>query len=308
MSKITVVGSLNMDLVVRTPKIPVMGETIIGSGFMTSPGGKGANQAVAAARLGGKVVMIGCVGNDIFGRDLIANMQVSNVETAYIRILDDVSTGVAVIVIKDGNNSIIVDSGANFLLSPQMIEEAEEIVKACELLIVQLEIPLETVDKAINLAKKHNKKVLLNPAPAQKLSDELLGKLDIITPNETECEIITGLEIKSIEDAKVAVKFLKNKGIPQVVITMGGKGVVYNSGEEIRHKAINPVVVVDTTAAGDSFSGALAVALSQGNSIDEAVDFGSIVGAMTVTKKGAQTSLPTIEEVNKFINKLGGTK
>lgn len=302
-NKITVVGSLNMDLVVTTPKVPVLGETVLGSGFMTAPGGKGANQAVAAARLGGDVTMIGCIGDDIFGRDLLSNLKISGVNTDAIEIKENISTGIAVIIIKDGNNSIIVDPGANYRLTPDMPDRYEAVIKGCDIVVVQLEIPVETVEKAVALAKKHGVKVLLNPAPARILSDELLSQIDILTPNETECEIITGIPVNTIDDAKKAVGFLNGKGVPQVIITLGGKGVVYNSSGAILHKPVPAVEVVDTTAAGDCFSGAVALALSNGKDMDAAVDFANMAGTLTVTKKGAQTSLPTLEEVTSYMNK-----
>lgn len=221
--------------------------------------------------------------------------------TGEIKVVDSVATGVAMIGLKDGDNFIIVDPGANSSLSQSFVEEKTETIKNSDILMVQLEIPLETVERAVHTAKKNGIKVLLNPAPTRKLSDALLSKVDILTPNETECEIITGLKVKSVEDAKKVLSFLMKKGNPQIVITMGGKGVVYNSGNEIVHKPVPEVKVIDTTAAGDSFSGAIAVALSQGKSIDEAVDFGNIVGTLTVTKNGAQTSLPTLSEVEASI-------
>lgn len=300
MSKITVIGSLNMDLVINTPRVPVMGETIIGSGFMTAPGGKGANQAVAAAKLGGNVTMVGCVGDDIFGRDLINNLKINKVNTETVQILGEVPTGVAVITVNEGNNCIIVDPGANGKLSPDSIEKYEALIKDSSIVVIQLEIPMETVKKAIDVAKKHQVKVLLNPAPAVKLDDALLSSVDIFTPNETECEIITGMPIKSVDDAMKAVTYLNGKGIANVVVTMGGKGVVYNNGSEVIHKPVPKVKVVDTTAAGDSFSGALAVAITNGRDIDGAIDFANIVGTLTVTKKGAQNSLPTLEEVINY--------
>jgi len=300
-SKITVIGSLNMDLVVNAPRVPVMGETILGSGFMTASGGKGANQAVAAARLGGEVSMIGCVGNDMYGKDLLHNLKENNVIIDHVTVKDSTSTGIAVIIIKEGDNCIIVNPAANSLLTPEMIEDSEKIIKNSSIIVVQLEIPLPTVVRAISLAKKHDIKVLLNPAPASKLSDEVLAMVDVLTPNETECEMITGIKISSIEDGKRAVEFLNRKGVPYVIITMGGNGVVYNSPEGILHKTVPAVKVVDTTAAGDSFSGAIAVALSEGKTIDEAVDFANIVGTLTVTKKGAQTSLPTVKDVENYI-------
>lgn len=301
MSEITVVGSLNMDLVIKTPRVPVIGETILGSGFITVPGGKGANQAVAAARLGGHVSMIGCVGDDAFGKELLQNLKVDDINTENIETIKEASTGIAVIVIKDGNNFIIVDPGANYKLTPEMIDDLEYIVKASDIVVVQLEIPIETVGFLIKSAKKHNVKVLLNPAPAIVLSDDLLSYVDILTPNETECSIITGQSIKTIDDAKKAISFLMDKGVEQIVITMGSSGVVYNDKNNIIHKSVPDVRVVDTTAAGDSFTGALAVALSEGKDINEAVDFANIVGTLTVMKKGAQTSLPTLKDVERFI-------
>ena len=306
MLKITVIGSLNMDLVVSTPKVPVMGETVLGSGFMTIAGGKGANQAVAAARLGGDVAMVGCVGDDLFGKDLIHNLSINGVDVAHVKILEDCSTGVAMIVVKDGNNFIIVDPGANAQLEPQQIESLEKLIAESHMVVIQLEIPQETVMKAILTARKYKVKVLLNPAPARELSDELLSMVDIFTPNETECEIITGMSIKRVEDAKAAILYLNQKGIPTVIVTMGGKGVVYNHGGEIIHKTVPEVKVVDTTAAGDSFTGAVAVALTQGKTLDEAIDFANIVGTLTVTKKGAQASLPSLQEVLSF-QKYQGT-
>lgn len=300
MHKITVIGSLNMDLVVNTPKVPSIGETLLGSGFMTVPGGKGANQAVAAARLGGQVSMIGCVGNDIFGKDLIKNLQDNRVDVKSVKIVDESSTGVAMIVVENGDNFIIVDPGANFRITPQMIDSIEMLIKSSYIIMLQLEIPYDIVDYAVNMAYQNNVKVLLNPAPARRLSDELLSKVDIFTPNELECEMITGIPIKSVEDAKTAVEYLRNKGIGNVIITMGKNGVVYNSGDSIIHKPVPKVKVMDTTAAGDSFSGAVAVALTESESIDEAVDFGNKVGTLTVMKKGAQISLPSRLDVDEF--------
>lgn len=301
MSKITVIGSLNMDLVVTTPRVPAMGETILGSGFMIAPGGKGANQAVAAARLGGDVTMIGCVGGDIFGRKLIENLELNGVNTKNVKTLQDHSTGVAMIVVKDGNNCIIVDPGANRKLKPKDIDNLEDLIKESFIVVIQLEIPLNTVERAVEIAKKHNVQVILNPAPAVKLNDELFSKIDFFTPNESECEIITGMPVKSIEDAKAAVAYLNGKGIKTVVVTLGGDGVVYNRNSEVIYKPVPDVEVVDTTAAGDSFSGALALSLAKGEDIDSAIDFANIVGTLTVTKKGAQTSLPDMEDVKKFM-------
>lgn len=305
MKKITVIGSLNMDLVICTPRMPEMGETIIGSGFMTVPGGKGANQAVAAARLGGNVSMIGCVGGDIFGSRLIENLKDNNVDTAHVAVVKECATGIAVILVKDGDNCIIIDQGANFRLMPETLERLEEIIKESFMVVVQLEIPIPTVYKAIEIARRHGVKVLLNPAPACQLDDDMLSQVDILVPNESECELITGISIKSVEGGKLAVKRLMDKGVTQVVVTLGSRGVLYNCGNDIVHKPALDVKAVDTTAAGDSFCGALAVALSEGRGIDEAISFANLVGALTVQKKGAQSSLPTREEVEMFRRKLG---
>ncbi len=301
--KITVVGSLNMDLVITTPKIPQIGETLLGSGFMTAPGGKGANQAVAAAKLGGEVTMLGSVGDDLFGRDLVDNLSRHGVDVSRIEVTGDNPTGIAVILIKDGNNCIIVDPGANSSLTAERVAFSRSVIEDSALILVQLEIPLESVQAAIYLAKRQGVKVILNPAPARVLDDQLLKMVDILTPNESECELITGIRPDSEESAREAVNYLKAKGIPQIIITLGSKGVVYNSGERIIHKPVPKVEAVDTTAAGDSFSGALAVALSEGKTIDEAVDFANSVGTLTVMKQGAQSSLPTLEEVLAFTSR-----
>jgi len=303
LKKIVVIGSLNMDLVVNTPRIPALGETVLGSGFFTAPGGKGANQAVAAARLGGSVSIVGCVGDDIFGKELKQNLLVNDVDIINVKVIENTPTGVAMITVKDGDNFIIVDPGANFCLTTDIIDELEDLIKDSFLVVIQLEIPFETVERAVESAHKHGVKVLLNPAPARALPDDLLEKIDIITPNEKECELITGLPVRNIDDAKAAVSFLMQKGIPQVVITMGSAGAVYNNGSKIMHKSAVKVKAVDTTAAGDSFSGAISVALTEGKSIDKAIDFANLVGALTVTKKGAQLSLPMRKNVDEMINK-----
>jgi ribokinase len=303
MAKIVVVGSINMDMVVTTQKLPSLGETLIGSGFSTQPGGKGANQAVAVAKLGGKVSMVGCVGEDAFGRELINNLNLNGVNTVSVEAINGQSTGIAMVVVLDGNNSIIVSPGANSLLTPTKIEMIEELIKDSCIVMIQLEIPLDTVEKTIDIAKKHGVKVLLNPAPARDLSDNMLAKVDIFTPNESECEAITGLPIRNIEDGKKAVNMLIEKGIPQVIVTMGCNGVVYNNGSDVVHAKVPDVNAVDTTAAGDSFSGAIAYAMSIGKSIDEAVKLANIVGMLTVLKKGAQDAIPTMTDVERYYEK-----
>lgn len=303
MGKVCVIGSLNMDMVINAPRIPRMGETLHGRGFMTAPGGKGANQAVAASRLGADVLMMGCVGDDIFGNSLLKNLKENGVNISNIEKVKCVPTGIAVIVLKDGDNFIILDSGANYSVTPQWINGVEPVIRESEILLLQLEIPLEAVREAIKVARRNGVRVLLNPAPAYSLDDELLSMVDILTPNESECAIIAGIDVNSIEDAKKGIEYFLQKGVSQAVVTLGSRGVVYNSGNSIVHKPVPSVKVVDTTAAGDSFSGALAVALTNGMSIDEAIDFANTVGTLTVMKSGAQTSLPTLSEVKEFIEK-----
>lgn len=302
MSKIIVVGSLNMDLVISAPYIPKKGETLIGSDFITSPGGKGANQAVAAARLNGDVYMIGCVGNDIFGNDLLNNLVSNKVNIDNVKILDDItkSTGIAVILLVDGDNRIILDSGANFEITAEQVTKAIDNI-ACEgdVLLVQLEIPISCVKAALIKGRKTGMKTVLNPAPAPslKLSDDIYRLVDIIIPNESECEQLTGFKPIDEESVDKAVTFFREKGIKEVIITLGKDGVAYTDGNLIKRMNVPNVRVVDTTAAGDSFTGALAVCMSNQMSIDETVEFCNYAGTLTVMKKGAQNSIPYYNEV-----------
>ena len=302
MAKICVIGSLNMDLCVSTPRVPVMGETILGGGFFTCPGGKGANQAVAAAKLGAEVTMIGRVGGDAFGAQLTANLQANGVNTAHIRVVEETPTGIAVILLHNGDNCIIVDPGANAVLTPGDIAALEPVIAASDILVLQLEIPLAAVRKAMETARAHGVRVLLNPAPAQKLPADFLALADILTPNESECEILTGLPCGSPEEMATGAQALLNIGIPQVLVTLGGDGVLYNGKDGMVRKPAKSIKVVDTTAAGDSFTGALAVSLAGGADFDAAVDFALAVAGLTVARKGAQESLPALEEVLAFID------
>ena len=304
MAKICVIGSLNMDLCVGTPRVPVMGETILGGGFFTCPGGKGANQAAAAAKLGADVTMIGCVGGDAFGAQLVENLQASGVNTEHIRIIEKASTGIAVILLHDGDNCIIVDPGANAMLTPEDIAALEPVIAASDMLVLQLEIPLAAVRKAMEIARAHGVQVLLNPAPAQTLPADFLAMADILTPNESECERLTGLPCGTLEEAAAGAQALLDMGIPRVLVTLGGDGVLYSGKDGMIHKPAQSVKVVDTTGAGDSFTGALAVSLADGADFDAAVDFALAVAALTVSRKGAQESLPSLEEVRAFIAHL----
>ena len=297
--KICVVGSLNMDLCVQTPRVPVLGETILGGGFFTSPGGKGANQAVAAAKLGAEVTMVGRVGGDAFGAQLTENLRLHGVATGHIRTCA-APTGVAVILLSGHDNCIVVDPGANALLTPSDIEDAEAAIAQSDVLLLQLEIPAQTARRAMELARGHGVKTLLNPAPASQLPPDFLALADVLTPNESECEILTGLA-----DERLAVKALLRLGVPRVVATLGSEGVLCSEGKAPVHKPAWPVRAADTTAAGDSFTGALAVSLAKGLDFDASVDFALAAAALAVTRMGAQASLPSLEEVTEFMGSRG---
>lgn len=301
MSKYVVIGSLNMDLVIESPSFPRVGETLLGKGFMTNPGGKGANQAVAMARLGVEVTMAGCVGQDSFGRELLTNLAHHHINIESILKTTEQPTGVAVIVVSHSNNFIIVNPGANFELKPEHLESISGLIVEADWCVLQMEIPLPAIEQAIHLAHQNNTKILFNPAPAKVIAGALYPLIHTFTPNETECQILSGLTIDNIESAKKAVDFFEHKGVNQVVITLGEKGVVYNQGEKRFHKPAYRVNAVDTTAAGDTFSGALAVGLSEKNNIHQAVDFALAASAISVTRRGAQASMPGREEVMRFL-------
>ncbi|MEH7177852.1 ribokinase [Neobacillus vireti] len=291
--KITVIGSINMDLVTSTNQIPEVGETVLGHSFHSIPGGKGANQAVAAARLGADVKMVGAVGDDSFGKTLADHLSNQGINTENIMKVKDSSTGIASITVSEGDNSIIVVSGANNHVTPEVIEKNEDKIINSHILLLQLEIPLESVIRAVELAKKHRIITILNPAPIQKLPKGLLEMVDYLTPNEHEQALL----FTSIEGTEQEVEKLKEK----CIVTKGSKGVMINkNGEEIEIPSIQ-VEAVDTTGAGDSFNGALAVALSEGAEIEEACRFANVVGAISVTKLGAQSGMPTKKEVEEFL-------
>ena len=303
---ILVIGSLNMDVIFDTPRMPAEGETILGGRFATAPGGKGANQAVAAARLAHphtRVRMAGCLGDDAFGGHLRQELVDAGADCTFVRTLPGVASGVALILLENGLNRIIVASGANAALSTEQIDTLEPMMRAGDILLIQLEIPLPAVQHAVALARSKGMRVLLNPAPAPTipLPDDLLAQIDILTPNESECAALTGLPCTTPEFAAIAARALRARGVPQVVVTLGGQGVLYNRGDVLLHRAVPKVSVIDTTAAGDAFSGALAVALAEGMDIDAAVDFANATGTCTVMKAGAQPSLPFRTEVDAWL-------
>ncbi|MCI9061969.1 MULTISPECIES: ribokinase [Romboutsia] len=300
MKNICVIGSLNMDLVVNVDAMPKPGQTIIGSNFKEVPGGKGANQAVAMARLNGNVSMIGKVGEDGFGQTLINSLKNDKVDTTYIQTTKG-STGVALITVdKNAQNSIVVSPGANFEVKEEDIDNNIKAIENSDIVVLQLETPLNTIKYALNKAKELNKYTILNPAPAVKLDDEIIKNVDLLTPNETELEIISGVSIETEEDIQKAAQIMIEKGVKELIVTLGSKGSLYINKEKSMFKKAYKVEAVDTTAAGDSYTGALAVALSQDKGIEDAMDFASKVGALSVLKEGAQSSLPTLEDVINF--------
>nr|WP_315116682.1 ribokinase [uncultured Clostridium sp.] len=297
--EILVIGSINIDYVSTVEELPRKGETLHANSFEDSAGGKGANQAVAARRLGAEVSMIGAVGNDVIGKKLKESLEKEGIDVSCINAVD-VPTGNALITVdKNGDNTIVVYSGANFQLDNKWIDDSEKLIKRSDIVVLQLEIPMETVMYSAKLGKKHNKIVILNPAPAKELPEEIYNYIDYITPNETELYKLTGVE----DDIEGASRKLLDRGARNVVVTLGEKGC-YCLGE-VGEYGIDSfkVEAIDTTAAGDSFNGALAVALCENKKIEDALKFANAVGALTTTKKGAQTSLPYMKEVDKFISK-----
>jgi ribokinase len=291
-----------MDLVARAPRIPRPGETIIGGDFCTVPGGKSANQAVAAARLGARVSMVGRVGRDAFGQPLLDNLFAAGVDHTFVARDPDAATGVALIVVDDaGENSIVVAPGANMRLSPADVDDAESAIAAADALLLQLESPLETVTRAAEVAHAHGVTVILNPAPARPLPDELLALVDVLIPNETETAMLTSLPVGDLAEAGTAAAALRGLGVGTVILTLGERGALLAWEEGTRHFAAFAVTPVDTTAAGDAFVGGFAVALAEGRTLAEAVQWGNAAGALSTTKPGAQPSLPTRQELERLV-------
>lgn len=302
MPDIAVVGSLNMDLIIRVPHLPAAGETVIGREFTTAAGGKGANQAVAAARLGASVAMIGRVGDDDFGRALKANLNVAGVDTTYVLLDGHSATGVALIAVEEGGqNTIIVAAGANANASRTDVDAARRVIASSQVLMAQLEVPLDTVIYAMDMARSAHILTLLNPAPGQELSPDVLARVDMIVPNETEAGILTGIPVKDWESAERAALELNRRGVPIVVITLGERGALASDRGSIHRVPAFPVHAVDATAAGDAFVGALAVAWARGREMPLAMRQASAAGALATLKLGAQPSLPTRAELEEFL-------
>ena len=300
--RITVVGSVNMDLVFRTPRMPAIGETLHGHEFRQIPGGKGANQAVAAARQGADVSFIGAVGDDGFGEYSRHCLSNEGIELTQLSTAKGIATGVAGILVDDGgNNCIVLAAGANATLSPSQIEAAEQMIVSAQFLICQLETPLATVTRAIQIAHDHGVKVLLNPAPAQTLTDDLLQLVDYLIVNETEAAQLSGITATDKDSAQNASEKLLHRGVGAVLLTMGEHGALITQASGTHFIPAIDVEVVDTTAAGDTFVGALAVGLANGLSLLDASLEAQYAAALTVTKLGAQTSIPHRQEVLDFM-------
>lgn len=300
MSKILVIGSMNMDLVVETDRYPKKGETIIGGKFEQIPGGKGANQALAAAKLTKDVEFIGACGDDNFALKLLSSLKNGGAKVENIFKVKGISTGVAVITVdKKADNRIIVSPGANYELDEMKIEKIKNRIIEAEVLLLQLEIPIKTIKRIVQIASNNNTKIILDPAPAQKLSDYILSKIDYLLPNEGELDLL--LENIKIKNRSEKIDDLLDKGVKNIIVTEGEKGVnYYSKDKELQLDALK-VKAVDTTAAGDVFAGAFAANLVQEENIKASLEFAIEAAAYSVTKRGAQSSIPNKEELRKFL-------
>jgi ribokinase len=301
--RIVVIGSANTDMMVRVATLPIPGQTVVGMGFAVSQGGKGANQAVAAARLGATVTFVTRLGRDAFGQAAEAAYQREGLDLKYLVWDEEAASGVALILVDEGGENIIaVAPGANFCLSPGDVRAGEEAIRAADCVLLQLEIPIECVETAIALARKHGKRVVLNPAPVGQLAPALLQEVDILTPNETEFAALSGVTTRSLlRDQDAAGDFRLRHGIRNLVITMGSQGALIVGENHTNLVPAFKVQAVDTTGAGDAFNGGLAVALARGEDLERAVRFANAVGALSVAAAGAQSSLPTREQVERLL-------
>ncbi|MGL4952641.1 MAG: ribokinase [Culicoidibacterales bacterium] len=299
MAKITVVGSLNSDLSICTTQLPKMGETLMGSDFQMLPGGKGLNQATAAALLGSEVELVGSVGDDAFGQSLLSFLASKGVKTDGVQVNRDVPTGCAVIPIFDGDNSIILAAGANGTVSASDIAVQAQTIATSKALIMQLEIPMPAIMQALAIANQHHVPVVFNPAPMQSLSSELLAQIETIVVNEHECEQLTGIMVETDEQAQTAITWFQAQGIQTAIITLGSRGVYFNVEQHIQFLPAQKVHAIDTTGAGDTFIGAYTTAKTQGQSVQVAVAFAITASAITVTRRGAASAMPTRAELRE---------
>jgi len=302
--KILVIGPSNTDMIIKLERLPTPGETIIGGDFATAGGGKGANQAVQCARLGADVILLARIGKDPFGDRSVEQFRKEGIDTSFIIRDEEHHSGIALIFVdKKGENMIAVAPGSNSYLSGEDVRRAREAFKLSSTLLLQLEIPLEPVETAVNLAKEEGLTVILNPAPAQPLPLSVLQNIDILVPNETEAKILCGFPPDAEKSPKELGEMLLGKRVKKVIVTLGSKGALYMDGEEMFEVPAFKVESVDTTAAGDSFCGALAVAIAEGKGMREAIRFASACAAISTTRLGAQPSLPRREEVEEFLSK-----
>lgn len=300
MAQIIVIGSSNTDMVVKTSRFPEPGETIIGGDFFMFPGGKGANQAVAAARAGGEVVFICSVGDDVFGKNALSGYEEEGIDISKAKIVKGAASGVALITVNEvGENEIVVASGTNALLSPIYVSEVMEEMDNNAFILTQLEIPLETISFLARYSKLTDQPLIINPAPAQVLEDEVLEGLFLITPNETEAKILTGITIDDDASMEAAGKALLSKGVKNVIITLGSKGAFFMNEDLKFLEPSEKVIALDTTAAGDVFNGVLTVCLSEGMNWKESISYANKAAALSVAKMGAQGSAPYKEEINQ---------
>ena len=300
MEKVLVIGSYNVGLTVVGPRIPKPGETIMGTDFDMGPGGKGSNQAITVARLGGSVYFLAKIGGDMFGKDAIALFEREGISTKYVTVDETTHTGAGIIFVdENGQNAIGVAPGANYRLSVDDLRKCSGLFEQCSILLTQLEIPLSVVYEAISMADSVGATVILNPAPAQKIESRLLSTIDILTPNETEAETLTGIAVSDKESAIKAGKSLLSQGVNSVIVTLGDDGAVLVSGEREEFFSSYEVDALDTTGAGDAFNGGLAYGLAIGKSLEESIDFASKVAALSVTKVGVVPGLPVMQDVEK---------
>ncbi|MFN3699050.1 MAG: ribokinase [Dictyoglomus sp.] len=301
--RVVVIGSFNIDMVSKAPYLPKPGETVLGGPFIMVPGGKGSNQAISASRLGAEVYFIGCVGSDLFGEIARENLRKEKINIDYLQITNETHTGVAIIMVDDktGENMIVVAPGANMKVTEEIIDKAIEVIKDSAIILIQFEIPIETIEYIVKKVKTYDKpRLIINPAPARKVNKEFWEGIDLITPNKRELELISGMRLESMEDLERAAKEVINLGVKNVVVTLGKDGALMVNKIETQHIPSFKTEVVDTTGAGDAFNGGLAVALAEGRDLISAVYFANAVAGLKVQKLGA-SSMPYREEVEKFL-------